>query len=113
MLQPCDRRHCAAQHRPTPPPAASVCTSAVPDGAQDADFIAHVLLRLCAATPPERVLPPGETIQQIQSGAGESHNVFSFSFFFLFLKTLHPLFQSQCKNREKINSPQEFGHLWR
>lgn len=82
MLQPCDRRHCAAQHQPTPPPAASVCTSAAPDGAQDADFPAHVLLRLCAATPPERVLLPRETIQQVQSGAGESHNVFSFSSFF-------------------------------
>lgn len=48
---------------------------------EDADFSARVLLRLCAANPPNRLLPPGETKQQVQSGTGESHHAVAFAFF--------------------------------
>lgn len=72
-LQPCEHRaaHISSSRGPT-------CTP------QDADFSARVLLRLCAASPPKRLLPPGETKQQVQSGTGESHHAFVFAFLLLF-----------------------------
>lgn len=69
--QPCDS---AAHTAPNQPPPGTVTA---PDGAEDADFSLHVLLRLCAAVPTEHALLSGEGIQQVQGGTGESEDAFT------------------------------------
>lgn len=70
LPQPCDS---AARTAPNQPPPG---TAAAPDGAEDADFSLHVLLRLCAAAP-EHARLSGEGIQQVQGGTGESEDAFN------------------------------------
>lgn len=81
---------------------ACLCTTTAPDGAEDADFSARVLLRLCAAVPAKLTLPSSEGIQQVQSGTGELEDA---CFFFPFY-----LMQSR-KQRVKNVALQKFGNL--
>lgn len=79
ILQPCDSR---TAHRTAAPEPACLSTTAAPDGAEDADFCGRVLLRLCAAMPPEHALSPSAGIQLVQSGTGELQDACFFSHFY-------------------------------
>lgn len=69
ILKPCDSRHCAPHSAALKP--ACLCTTTAPNGGEDADFCNRVLLRLCAAVPPEHALFSTAGVQQVQSGTGE------------------------------------------